>query len=186
MLADPFPPEYLRKIFEKVRFVKKAAFFAAGIETDIHYNDGLNGLKSIDWLYGRWHRENRFADIPDRVDDGLTYGMTHEETMYDTAKYMVAAEVSTLENLPPGYVGRRFRECEYAVFDCTLEDETNYSFFKYFYFIFLKEHHISLPDAVMTHKGITYSRHPLFEVYDKNFRDRSSHIQIYAPILRNE
>lgn len=172
------------KIFENVRFVKKDAFFVAGIETDIHYH-GPDGTKSISWLYGRWHRENRFIDLPDQVNERMTYGITHEETQYDSAKYMVAVEVSTLENLPPGYIGRRFEECEYAVFDCTLEDETSGRFWNYFYQTFLKEQGLSQPDAVTGPRGYTWSRYPKFEVYDKDFRDNWSHIQIYAPIFRN-
>ena len=179
-------PMEFRKIFENVRYVKKDAFFAAGIETDINYSSpNHEGLKSIDWLYGRWHKEERFKNIPDQVNDGLTYGITHEETQYDTAKYMVAVEVSTLDNLPPGYVGRKFKDCEYAVFDCTLEDETSGKFWNYFLTVFLKEQELSQPDAVTTNLGYTFSCYPKFEIYDKSFRDNLSHIQIYAPIVRN-
>ena len=190
-----FPPKNLirreedisaefRGIFENARYVKKDAFWAAGIETDINYHSP-EGTKSIDWLYGQWHREERFKNIPDQVNDGLTYGITHEETMYDTAKYMVAVEVSTLGNLPPGYIGRRFSGCEYAVFNCALEDETSGKFWNYFFTVFLKEHELSQPDAVTTNLGNTFSRYPKFEVYDKNFKDNSSRIQIYAPVIRN-
>jgi predicted transcriptional regulator YdeE len=61
------------------------------------------------------------------------------ETENDTAKYIVAVEVSTLENIPTGLIGRRFDAAEYAVFDCTLEDETSGKFFQYFFKTFLKE-----------------------------------------------
>lgn len=191
---DPFPPKKLfrkgamsmdlHKVFEKVHFVKKDAFFVVGIETDIHYNSA-NGTESIKGLYERWYSERRFIQIPDQVNDNLVYGMTCDETENDTAKYMVAVEVSTLVNLPTGFVGRKFEACEYAVFDCTLEDEISGRFFQYFFKIFLKEHGLGQPDAVTTKRGNTYSRYPLFEVYDENFVDKSSHIQIFAPILRN-
>ena len=183
---DKSVPVEFRKIFENTRYIKKEAFFAIGIETDITYSSpNHEGLKSIDWLYGRWHKEERFRNIPDQINNGLTYGITHEETQYDTAKYMVAVEVSTLDNLSPGYIGRKFKECEYAVFDCTLENETSGKFWNYFFTVFLKEQGLSQPDAVTTNLGYTFSRYPKFEVYDKNFRDNSSRIQIYAPIIRN-
>ncbi len=190
---DPFPlPNFimergismeLRKTFERVRFVKKDAFFVVGIETDINYNNA-DGTHSIVGLYERWGKEKLIEKIPNQVNDSLTFGMTHDETENDTAKYIVAVEVSTLENIPSGFVGRRFEACEYAVFDCTLEDETSGRFFKYFFKTFLSENNLSQPDAVTTKHGNTYSRYPLFEVYDKHFKDEKDDIQIFAPILR--
>ncbi len=173
----------LHKVFEKVHFEKKDSFFVAGIETDIHYNDA-SGTHSIGDLYARWNGENLIESIPDQVKDGLTLGMTYDETENDTAKYMVAVEVSTLENLPVGISGRRFNACEYAVFDCTLDDETSGRFFRYFFTTFLKENNLCLPDPVTTKKGITYSRYPVYEVYDRNFKDVNSKIKLYAPIVR--
>lgn len=190
---DPFPPENqfiergismeLHKVFEKVHFVKKDAFFVIGIETEINYNNS-NGTASIGGLYERWNNESLMKKIPNQVNDTLTYGMTHEEKEDDTAKYIVAVEVSTLENLPVGFIGRRFEACEYAVFECTLEDELSGRFFQYFFKTFLNEQGLSQPDAVTTKNGNTYSRYPLFEVYDKHFVNESSNIQIFAPILR--
>lgn len=189
----PFPSENLfmergismdlKKVFEKVKFIKKDSFLVIGIETDINYNSS-NGTNSISGLYARWYNEKLIDKIPNQVNDNLIYGMTHEETEDDTAKYTVAVEVSTLANLPVGFIGRQFEACEYAVFDCTLEDELSGRFFQYFFKTFLMEQGLSQPDAVTTKRGNTYSRYPCFEVYDKHFVDKSSSIQIYAPILR--
>ncbi|MDF2543395.1 MAG: transcriptional regulator, AraC family [Herbinix sp.] len=191
----PFPPNLenlltergmsmeLKKVFEKVHFVKKDSFLVIGIETDINYHTS-EGTHSISDLYKQWGNENLIEKIPNQVHDHLCYGMTHSETENDTAKYIVAVEVSTLENIPTGLIGRRFDAVEYAVFDCTLEDETSGNFFQYFFKTFLKENNLSLPDAVITKNGNTYSRYPLFEVYDKHFKNETDPIQIYAPILR--
>lgn len=173
----------LHKVFEKVEFVKKDSFLVVGIETDINYHSS-NGTASIADLYKQWGNEKLIETIPDQIHDHLYYGMTHSETENDTAKYMVGVEVSTLENIPVGLIGRRFEAVEYAVFDCTLEDETSGRFFQYFFKCFLKENNLSLPDAVFTKNGNTYSRYPLFEVYDKNFKDKKDRILIYAPIKR--
>lgn len=173
----------LKKVFEKVQFVKKDSFLVIGIETDINYHTS-DGTHSISDLYKQWGNENLIEKIPNQVHDQLCYGMTHSETENDTAKYIVAVEVSTLENIPTGFIGRRFDASEYAVFDCTLEDETSGNFFQYFFKTFLKENNLSLPDAVLTKNGNTYSRYPLFEVYDKNFKNETDPIQIYAPIVR--
>lgn len=173
----------LKKVFEKVHFVKKDSFFVVGLETDIDYNRE-NGLAGIKDLYDQWGSEKLIEKIPDQVYDHLCYGMTHSETENDTAKYLVGVEVSTLENIPAGLVGRRFEAVEYAVFDCTLEDETSGRFFQYFFTTFLKENNLKQPDAVLTKNGNTYSRYPLYEVYDKNFKEETDAIQIYAPIMR--
>lgn len=173
----------LKKVFEKVQFVKKDSFLVVGIETDINYHTS-EGTHSIGDLYKQWGNENLIEKIPDQVHDHLCYGMTHSETEDDTAKYIVAVEVSTLENIPTGLIGRRFDTTEYAVFDCTLEDETSGNFFQYFFKTFLKENNLSLPDEVFTKNGNTYSRYPLFEVYDKHFKNETDAIQIYAPIIR--
>ncbi|QHT63014.1 AraC family transcriptional regulator [Paenibacillus lycopersici] len=190
----PFPPENLlqergtamdlHRVFENVRFVKKEAFYVVGIETDIHYNSS-DGTHSIGGLYKRWNEEKLIDRIPDQVNDTLTYGMTYETSEDDTAKYCVAVEVSTLERLPAGFIARKFEACEYAVFQCTLEDETSGRFFQYFFKTFLKERNLSQPEAITTKHGNTYSaRYPVFEAYDRHFVDESSTIEIYAPILR--
>lgn len=173
----------LKKVFEKVQFVKKDSFLVIGIEADINYHSS-EGTNSISDLYKQWGNENLIEKIPNQVHDHLCYGMTHSETENDTAKYIVAVEVSMLENIPSGLIGRRFDAAEYAVFDCTLEDETSGKFFQYFFSTFLKENKLSQPDAVITKNGNTYSRYPLFEVYDKHFKDETDQIQIYAPIIR--
>ena len=173
----------LKKVFEKVQFVKKDSFLVVGIETDINYHSS-EGTQCISDLYKQWGNENLIEKIPNQVHDHLCYGMTHSETEDDTAKYIVAVEVSTLENIPTGLIGRRFDATEYAVFDCTLEDETSGKFFQYFFKTFLKENNLSLPDEVFTKNGNIYSRYPLFEVYDKHFKNKTDSIQIYAPIIR--
>lgn len=173
----------LKKVFEKVQFVKKDSFFVIGVETDINYHSS-EGTQGISDLYKQWENENLMEKIPNQVHDQLCYGMTHSETENDTAKYIVAVEVSTLENIPTGLIGRRFDATEYAVFDCTLEDQTSGKFFQYFFKTFLKENNLSLPDAVITKNGNTYSRYPLFEVYNKHFKNETDPIQIYAPIKR--
>ncbi len=191
---NPFPPSNilqkrgitmdLKNVFDNVRFVKKDSFLVVGIETDINYNGIGKGTDYISDLYDRWNTEKLIEKIPDQVNDLLTYGMTHESNADDTAKYIIAVEVSSLEHLPAGLIGRRFEACEYAVFECTLEEETSGRFFQYFFSTWLKEQGLSQPDSVHTALGNTFSRYPTFEVYDKNFVDESSKIEIYIPITR--
>ncbi|GAA0125003.1 hypothetical protein UT300019_09050 [Clostridium sp. CTA-19] len=110
--------------------------------------------------------------------------MTHESRENDTAKYMIGVEVSTLDNLPTGCIARRFDTCEYAVFDTTLDMETSGEFWKYFFKTWLSEQGLEQPQTVYTKNKYVYSKLPSFEVYDANFKDGTSKIQIYAPIVR--
>lgn len=190
-VIDPFPPKNLfmkrgiamelKQCFENVRFVTKESFLVVGIEADIDYNIGTDNIGD---LYDRWNSEKLVELIQDQVNYPVVYGMTHESGEDDTAKYMIAVEVSTLDNLPSGLIARRFDSCEYAVFDTTLDMETSGEFWKYFYKTWLSEQGLEQPQAVFTKNKNLFTRLPNFEVYDANFKDGTSKIQIYAPILR--
>ena len=188
---DPFTPESLfmergiimdlKQCFENVKFVTKESFLVVGIETDIDYNIGTDNIGE---LYDQWNNENLVELIPDQVNYPVEYGMTHESGENDTAKYMIGVEVSTLDNLPTGFIARRFDTCQYAVFDTTLGMETSGEFWKYFYKTWLNEQGLEQPQAIHTKNKYVSSKLPSFEVYDANFKDESSMIKIYAPILR--
>ena len=190
-LIDPFPPENLfmergiamnlKQSFDSVQFVTKESFLVVGIETDINYNIGTDNIGD---LYDVWNSEKLVELIPDQVNFPVEYGMTHESGEDDTAKYMIGVEVSTLDNLPTGLIARRFGSCEYAVFDTTLGMETSGEFWRYFYKTWLREQGLEQPQAVYTKNKNVFTRLPNFEVYDANFKDETSEIQIYAPILR--
>lgn len=171
----------LKQIFDKVQFVTKESFLVIGIETDIDYNRGTGNIGE---LYDRWNAENLIAAIPDQVRKNVVYGMTHESADNDTAKYMIGVEVSTLDHLPSGFIGRRFDTCDYAVFKPTLAMEQSGDFWRYFYKNWLKEQGLTQPATVYTKNKYTYTKMPNFEVYDEAFKNASSTIEIYAPILR--
>ncbi|HAK42552.1 MAG TPA: hypothetical protein DCM59_07415 [Clostridium sp.] len=188
---DPFPPENLlmergikmdlKQSFNSVQFITKESFLVVGIETDINYNIGTDNIGD---LYEQWNREKLVELIPDQVNFLVEYGMTHESGEDDTAKYMIGVEVSTLDNLPSGFIARRFDSSEYAVFDTTLGMETSGEFWRYFFKTWLCEQDLEQPQTVYTKNKNVFSRLPSFEVYDANFKDETSRIKIYAPILR--
>lgn len=188
---DPFPPEDLfmergikmdlKQSFDSVQFVTKESFLVVGIETDINYNIGTDNIGD---LYDQWNNGKLVELIPDQVNFRVEYGMTHESGEDDTAKYMIGVEVSTLDNLPSGFIARRFDSCEYAVFDITLEMETSGEFWRYFFKTWLCEKGLEQPQTVYTKNKNVFSRLPSFEVYDADFKDETSRIKIYAPILR--
>jgi len=188
---DPFPPENLfmergikmdlKQSFDNVQFITKESFLVVGIETDINYNIGTDNIGD---LYDQWNNGKLVELIPDQVNFPVEYGMTHESGEDDTAKYMIGVEVSTLDNLPSGFIARRFDSCEYAVFDTTLGMETSGEFWRYFFKTWLCEQDLEQPQTVYTKNKNVFSRLPSFEVYDADFKDETSRIKIYAPILR--
>ena len=171
----------LKHCFENVKFITKESFLVVGIETDIDYNLGTNNIGN---LYDKWNNENLVELIPDQINYPVVYGMTHESDENDTAKYMIGVEVSTLKNLPSGFIARKFDTCEYAVFETTLDMETSGEFWRYFYKTWLSEQNLKQPQSICTKNKNIYTKLPNFEVYDVNFKDETSKIQIYAPIIR--
>ena len=187
---ESFPPENLWKesfmelkdCFKNVRFINKEAFFVAGVEVDINYND-KDGTSEIGGLWKLWVKEKLLEMIPDKTND-TTYGITHSETADGKAKYGVYAEVRTLANLPIGMIGRKFDANEYAVFDTTLEIIWTGQFWKEFYVKWLPESGYMLPDEQLPREFATFYKHPAIEVYNKDHNNEKSLLQIFAPMLR--
>jgi len=192
-ILSPFPPEnlWLRRsepsmelmqCFENVRFMHKNAFYVAGLEVDIHYNSG-DGTAPIGGLWETWNGENIAEIIPNQISDGTVYGITHSETTDNKAKYFVGVEVSTLDNLPAGIVGRKFEASEFAVFDTTLEIIFTGKFWRTFYAKWLPESGYAIHEE---HNDLldAFRKYPAIEVYPKGWENEQSIMQAYAPILK--
>jgi len=190
---DPFPPENLwsrremsmelANCFESVRFMNKGAFYAAGVECDIHYNSA-DGTDPIGGLWKAWGGEGIAKLIPDQVSPGTVYGMTCNETANNTGKYFIGVEVSSLASLPIGLVGRRFEASEYAVFDTTLAIIWTGDFWRTFYRKWLPESGYIQPDEPLRKAYATFNKYPAIEVYGDGFKDEQSIMQIYAPVVK--
>lgn len=174
----------IKQSFDNVQFERKESFFVIGIETDINYNGIGKGTDYISDLYERWNNENLLQRIPDQVNYKTIYGITHEETEDATAKYMIGTEVSTLENIPSGFIGRKFDACEYAVFHTTLDIVWTGEFWKYFFKTWAKEQNLDFPEIVFSKGEEAFTRYAAYEVYDDKWKDSSSVLKIYAPVLR--
>jgi len=191
-LLDPFPPENIWKekismelmdCFNNVRFIQKEDYFVVGVEVDINYNTP-DGTSPISGAWNIWNDEKLLQMIPDQTVHGVTYGITHSETADDTGKYIVCVEVNTLSNLPVGLVGRQFAACDFAVFDTTLEIIWTGDFWRTFYSKWLPNSGYELPDESLHANYCTFNKYPAIEVYGKDFKDKHSIIQIYAPVIR--
>jgi len=199
----PFPPEKLWKWEEhqsmeimecfkeeKVKFIHRDAFFVAGLEVGIHYNSG-DGTAPIGDAWGEWASGGLDENIPNRVNDS-TYGMTYSETIDGTAKYMVCAEVSTLENLPVGLVGRRFEASDYAIFKTVMKDLGK--FWRAFHTKWLPESGYTLhekyagEDYPTKKNWPSFNKYPDIEVYDPNIEydwdSDESVLYVQVPVIK--
>ena len=190
----PFPPPNLWKerelsmelmdCFKEVTFITKSDYFVAGYEAEINYNSD----KGTDPIGGTWDALNKkgaVESIPDKNFNG-TYGITHSEAADGTGKYIACVEVSTLANLPPGLVGRRFEASEYAVFDTTLEIIWTGMFYKTLYAKWLPDSGYKYREdpAKSTYEWAPFVKYPAIEVYPEEWKDTSSLMQVYIPIER--
>jgi AraC family transcriptional regulator len=192
-ILDPFPPKNLweepipimelMECFENVRFIHKDSFLVAGLETDINYHTE-GGTDPIGGLWKSWNDGNLTKLIPDQTTPGITLGITCNETAEDTGKYIVCTEVSNLNNLPVGLVGRRFNACDYAVFNTTLAIIWTGEFWRTFYAKWLPSSGYKLPDTALHQGYATFNQYPAIEVYNMNHKDEKSILQIYAPVVK--
>ena len=174
----------LMECFENVNFIQKGSFFVVGLEADINYNyEG--DLCPITGLWEAWRKGELWQSIPDQVSDGVFYGITHSEDSENKAKCMVCVEVSSLANLPAGFVGRKFPACEHAVFDTTLDIIWSGNFWRTFYAKWLPSSGYALPDKQLKEEYPTFTKYPDIEVYPKDWKDKYSTMQIYAPVVKN-
>ena len=173
----------LMQCFENVRFMHKKAFFVVGLEVDIHYNSD-DGTAPIGGLWELWKAEKIAERIPGQISPGTVYGITCNETADNTGKYLVCVEVSTLNNLPVGLIGRRFESSERAIFDITLPILHTGDFWRTFYTKWLPESGYALHDKQIKESYPTFDKHPDIEVYPKDWKDEQSIMQIYAPVVK--
>lgn len=190
---DPFPPTNLWKehepnmeltdCFNNVSFIHKEDFFVVGVEVDINYHSE-HGTDPIGKAWELYKSEQLSKKIPDQVAEGVSYGITHSETAEDTGKYIACTEVSTLNNLPVGLVGRRFGASDFAVFNTTLNIIWSGEFWRTFYSKWLPESGYALPDESLHDSYATFNMYPAIEVYGKDWKDETSLMLIYAPVVK--
>ena len=173
----------LMQCFENVRFTHKNAFYVVGVEVDIHYNTE-DGTAPIADLWEVWNKEKIAERISNQVSDGIVYGITHSETVDSKAKYFIGVEVTSLNNLPVGLVGRKFNQSEYAIFDTTLAIIWTGDFWRTFYSKWLPTSGYATHDEPHRKSNATFNKYPAIEVYGKDFEGEQSVMQIYAPIVK--
>ena len=191
---SPFPPENMWKesvlpmklmdCFKNVRFIKKPDYFVAGFETEINYNSE-GGTDPIRVVWDSLSADGVMDMIPDR-NNGGTYGITHSETSDGIAKNIACVEVSTLANLPSGFVGRRFEASEYAIFDTTLEIIWTGMFYKTLYAKWLPDSGYEYRENSDSsrYEWAPFMKYPAIEVYPKGWEDTNSLMHVYIPVVK--
>ena len=172
----------LMDCFKNVSFFKKEAYFVVGFEAELNYS--IEG--GTDPIGGVWDRLNADSDkIPDKSFDG-TYGITHSEISDGLAKYIACVEVSTLVNMPSGFVGRKFEASEYAIFDTTLEIIWTGMFYQTLYAKWLPYSGYKYRESPVSsiYEWAPFVKYPAIEVYPKGWEDTKSLMHVYIPIMK--
>lgn len=173
----------LEQCFKKVDFKYKEDFFVVGFEVDINYHTE-GGTDPIKDSWDQLMKDN-LKNIPDQKDAGVTYGITHSETAENTGKYIACVEVTTLEHLPIGMVGRKFGCGDYAIFETTCAILETGDFWRTFYAKWLPQSGYKLPDKELHDSYCTFNQYPAIEVYGKEHNgDADSLMCIYAPVVK--
>ena len=181
---ESVPTMELMDCFKNVRFINKEDYFVVGFEAEINYNNE-GGTDPIGSVWDKLNAEGVVDMIPDKSFDG-TYGITHSEAADGTAKYIGGIEVSTLTNIPAGFVGRRFEASDYAVFDTTLEIIWTGMFYKTLYTKWLpdSEYKYCETPGSSRYEWAPFVKYPAIEVYPNGWEDTESLMHIYIPIVK--
>ena len=189
-----FPPENMWKesvlsmelmdCFKNVRFINKPDYYVVGFEADINYNSD-EGTNPIIGVWEKLNAPGARNMIKDKCHDG-TYGITHSETSDGLAKYIACVEVSTLANLPPGFVGRKFEASEYAIFDTTLEIIWTGMFYKTLYAKWLPDSGYKYREDPGSGKyeWAPFIKYPAIEVYPEDWEGTKSLMHVYIPVVK--
>ena len=186
MWKESLPSMELKDCFKNVRFIMKEDYFVVGIEADINYATDV-GTNPIGTVWEQFNCDGVYEMIQDKCFDG-SYGITHSETPDGAAKYIACAEVSTLDNIPTGFVGRRFEASEYAVFETTLDIIWTGMFYKTLFSEWLPGSDYDYRENPETayYKWAPFSRYPAIEVYPKGWEDTKSLMQVFIPVVKKE
>ena len=181
MWKESVLPMELMDCFKNVRFIKKDAYFVAGFEVELNYN--IEG--GTDPIAGVWDKLNAITTVPDACFEGA-YGITHSETSDGLAKYIAGVEVSKLDNLPAGFIGRKFEASEYAVFDTTLDIIWTGMFYKTLYAKWLPDSGYKYREdtGASTYEWAPFVKYPAIEVYPKGWDGPNAVMQVYIPVER--
>lgn len=164
----------IKKVMDTVEFILKEAFFVIGLESDVYYGQD-DGQAIKDEMWKTWFSDEISKSIPDQVTEGLVYGITHGETSESKAKFFLGTEVTTLNNINDGLVGRKFNACMYAVFKIPYDIFMEGSFWMTFYSEWLPGSGYKMFD----------NKHSAIEIF-YSMENKQSIIQIYVPVSKRE
>jgi len=190
-VIKPFPPNNIKKeqqimelmdCFKDVSYVTKDTFFVAGFEVDINYNVE-NGTDPISNAWEMWNKSGYKTTLPNRAGSGV-FGITHSETAESTAKYITCMEVTSLDNLPVGLVGRKFPSSEYAVFKTTLALIWSGEFWRTLFIKWLPQSGYMFQESIFREIYSAFSLYPAIEVYDNDWANTESIMYVYAPVTK--
>jgi AraC family transcriptional regulator len=155
----------------EVKFVEKGEFKLIGIE---RYTK--NDYEIINQCWSTLN--SRIDEIRNRINTDITYGFQDYSKDFDIVNlsfnYIAAVEVSSLEHIPEGMVGKSVPASRYAVFSHEGARRDISSVIRHIYTMWFSEFDYELNDEVCGD----------FEYYDKNWdcSEENCKMEIYIPI----
>lgn len=155
----------------EVNFIERDEFMLIGIE-----GYTKNDFEVINKCWLTLH--SRIHEINSRINTGTAYGFQDYSKDFDIVNlsfnYIAAVEVSSLEKIPEGMVGKLIPASKYAVFKFEGAKRDISEFIRRIYNMWFSEFEYELNDDVCGD----------FEYYDKvwNCEDENCRVDIYIPI----
>ena len=154
------------------KIVKKQQFDVIGLEMRTTFKEDLNHPE-IPAFWEKVMKEKMLEQIPNKKDENQ-YGICADMNEDDkTFAYIIAHEVTSMDDIPDGMISRTIPEAEYALF--TVKGQFPKSIqdaFKYIY----KEW---FPNSGYKHAGT-----PEFEYYDQRCCQEVPEMDIYIPVVK--
>lgn len=136
---------------------------------------GKNENREIPQMWGEQFFP-RLPEITNGVEDGIFYGLCSCAGVENGFSYVAAREVSSLDNIPEGMVGKTVPTATYAVFTHigSLED--------------LSKTYEQIHKQWLSNSDYEMAGNYEFEYYDERFTDFSptSEMDIYVPVKLKE
>jgi predicted transcriptional regulator YdeE len=103
------------------KFMKRDGFNVVGIEVRTKNEDEVSGKGKIPRLWERFFAEGILEKIPHRKPGGpvLAVYSNYESDARGPYSLLLGAEVSRVEDVPPGFVAKTVPGAEYAIFTST-------------------------------------------------------------------
>ncbi|MBZ9686304.1 AraC family transcriptional regulator [Clostridium estertheticum] len=168
--------------------IEKDEFKVIGIEVKTSFED-IHFPELIHSLWDRYFRDRIEDAIPNKISSNSILGMDTDYDGEGSFSYIVCKEVSSLENIPEGMVGKVVPSSKYAIFTARGIDKSELGrklgeIWHYFFESWLPNSCYSQPGLCPPSANSPYNEAAAanFELYDERFKNDGFEVDVYIPI----